>query len=187
MANVGGLLNLCGSEGDKGNVISSQFNLILDVGRADEFDPWHKLDFSDTLFSQKVANLNHISSESNIDGEMGIDESHLVEESASDTDNHVINVRADSSDAGKLLARSEPKVDLNTFHGGAFPFFFSSFLSFNNSAVHVNVLKVALESTARSSHLDNTGVALNLNCRTRKNGQEQCQKGRLIHLVCEKS
>lgn len=89
---------------------------------------------------------------------MRIDESHLVAETASDAGNHIVNVRTDGSDASELLTVGKPKVDLNSL--GLFASLFVFVL--DDTAIHANVLKVALKSTARSSDLDDTSVALDI-------------------------
>jgi len=169
VANVGSLLNLCSSERDECNVVSREFNLILGFGRPDEFNSWHEHDLSDTLFSQKITNLDRLSRKRDINREMGIDESHLVEKTASDTRNHVVNVRTDGSDAGKLLTCSEPKVDLDLL--GLLALFV---FDLNDSAVHGNVLEIPLKSTARSSDLDFTSIAINVNCNNENERREWC-------------
>jgi len=49
--------------------------------------------------------------EVDVDGEMGVDVAHLVLEALCDTDDHVVDERADSSQAGDLFAHT--MVELN--------------------------------------------------------------------------
>mmetsp|Transcript_27276 Transcript_27276/g.32258 ORF Transcript_27276/g.32258 Transcript_27276/m.32258 type:complete len:102 (+) Transcript_27276:296-601(+) len=69
-----------------------------------------------------------------INWEMRVHKSHLVEESLSDTNDHVLNVRANGTHAGKLFAVGEPEVDadlVSDFH-----------------EVHVDVFEGAVECSA---------------------------------------
>jgi hypothetical protein len=52
-----------------------------------------------------------------VDGEMGINGSHLVEETLCDADDHVFDQRLDGSKAGVVLALAVPhyKLDLAAF------------------------------------------------------------------------
>ena len=77
---------------------------------------------------------------------MRVDESHLVEEAAGDTDDHVVDVRADGTDAGELGTLGEPKVNAD--------------LLADLLQVHVDVLEVAGELTA--GHLDGDATGLDL-------------------------
>lgn len=170
-ANVGSLLDLCTRERHHGNVIANETNFILDIGTSNVFDSRQKLDLADTLFSQKVSNLDCISRQCNIDWEMRIDKAHLVDEPLSDTGNHVINVRADGSDASKLFASSKPEINLNSISLVSFFVFV-----FNNSAVHGNVLEVAFKSAAGSSHFDFTSIALDFDCESRRRDDSESDK-----------
>jgi hypothetical protein len=70
-------------------------------------------------------------------------------------------VRTYGSDASELLTAGKPKVDLNSI--GLFTSLFVLLL--DNTAIHANVVKVAGKSTAGSSDLDHTSVALNIDCK----------------------
>jgi hypothetical protein len=75
---------------------------------------------------------------------MRVNEAHLVEEAAGDTDEHVVDVRADGADAGKLLAPGEPNVDADLL---AVPYL---------GKVHVDVLETSGEGAARSGDGNDT-------------------------------
>lgn len=48
-----------------------------------------------------------------VDGEMGVDVTHLVLEALGDTNDHVVDERADSSEAGDLFAYAMVELDLD--------------------------------------------------------------------------
>lgn len=173
MADTGCLLNLSSSQRNIGNIGSRKLDLILNIGGTDVFDSWKKLDLTDTTFTQKVSDLNILARKTDVDGEMGINESHLVKESTGDTDDHVLDVRADSTDTGELLTVSKPQVNLDELFLGVILGFSFNLGSGDNTAVHANVLEVTLEATKLSSDLDLTGLDLNLDC-TQK--EAFCQK-----------
>ena len=152
VADVSGLLDLGTSKGNKGDVISTELNLILCVSRPNVLDTLKKLDLTDPLFSEEVANFNSVTGEGNIDGEMRVDETHLVQEPLGDTHHHVINVGAHRAHTSELLTVGEPQVNTNV-------------LLSNLSEVHVNVLEVTGQCAAGSSDLNKSGVDLNLNCK----------------------
>ncbi|KAF0744960.1 hypothetical protein Ae201684_000546 [Aphanomyces euteiches] len=97
--------------GDLGQVDAAQFNLILDIGRADVGHTFRQSDAADTLFTQKVADFNGVLFKGHVDGKVGIHETHLVQETHTDTRDHVFDVRAHRADASQLLAVAEPQVD----------------------------------------------------------------------------
>lgn len=146
LADVGGTLDLGGGEGDHGNVVATELDLILDVSRSDILDALGDYDLADALLSKEVADLDGVAGEGDVDGEMRVDEAHLVEEAAGDADDHVVDVRADGADAGELGTLGEPKVDAD--------------LLADLLEVHVDVLEVASEFTAGS--LDGDAPSLDL-------------------------
>jgi len=80
---------------------------------------------------------------------MRVYETHLVGESPRYTDEHVVNVGDDGTDTGKLLAVGEPEV-------------YTNILFSNDFEVHVHVLEITCEGSARASNsyftsLDLTG------------------------------
>jgi hypothetical protein len=154
------LLNLGSHERDGSNIISGKFDLILHVGGTDVGDTLHEGHLAHVLVSQKVAHFDDVSGQGHVDGKVRINETHLVQESLGDTDEHVVNVGAHRSDAGKLLAGGEPEVDPDALLG------FTSRLVRDSDLleVHGNVLEFALEDSAGARDSDATGLDLNLDC-----------------------
>lgn len=143
-----------GSEGNSYNIISRQFNLVLNIFRSDICDSLRKGNLSYTTFSQEVTDFNISSRFGNVDGEMRVNESHLVKESSGDTDNHVLNVRANGSDTGQLLTVGEPQVNLNVS-------LFDLILGLCDLAhFHRNVLEFTGERSELTGDGNNTGVNL---------------------------
>lgn len=159
MTDTGCLLNLGSRQRHVGDIITRKLNLVLGSSTALVTDSVQKLDATDTLLSKEITNLHILTSQGNVDGEMGVHESHLVEESLRDTDEHVLNVRANGTDASELLTGGEPKIDadalgLNTFLiGGS-----------EDTQVHVNVLEVTGKFTTWSLDVDNAGLDGDFNC-----------------------
>jgi hypothetical protein len=89
---------------------------------------------------------------------MRVDESHLVEESSGDTNDHVFNVRAYGTDAGELLSGGKPTIDLDEF------LFDLAFRLGDDFALHRDVLEFACESTELSGNRNNTGFHFDRNC-----------------------
>lgn len=92
ITDVRGLLNLGSTKRNQSNIVSNQGNFILDRLRSFVGHTRGKRNLTNTLFSQKVTDLNVLSSKRNVDGEMGVYETHLVAESSGDTDHHVVDV-----------------------------------------------------------------------------------------------
>ena len=82
---------------------------------------------------------------------MAVHEAHLVHESFGHAHEHVINVRANRSDAGQLLAVREPQVNANALGADA-------------AKVHVDVLEVAGEDTTGTLDGDNARLDVDLDC-----------------------
>ena len=148
LADVGSTLDLSGGEGDESNVVTTELDLILDVGGTDVLDTLGDDDLTDALLSEEVTDLDGVAVKGDVDGEMRVDESHLVEEAAGDTDDHVVDVRADGTDAGELGTLGEPKVNAD--------------LLADLLQVHVDVLEVAGEFTAGSLDGDATSLDLDI-------------------------
>eukprot|EP00518_Triparma_eleuthera_P017681 CAMPEP_0197551518 /NCGR_PEP_ID=MMETSP1320-20131121/4851_1 /TAXON_ID=91990 /ORGANISM="Bolidomonas sp., Strain RCC2347" /LENGTH=200 /DNA_ID=CAMNT_0043112023 /DNA_START=37 /DNA_END=639 /DNA_ORIENTATION=- len=153
LPDVGGLLDLGGGEGDEGEVVAGELDLVLDGGGADVLDTLAKLDLADPLLSQKVADLDGAAGDGDVDGEVGVDEAHLVHEAAGDADEHVVNVGHDGPHAGELLPRGEPDVEAD---GDL------AVLTHELLQVHVNVLETLEEGAPGALHGDLTGLDLNL-------------------------
>jgi hypothetical protein len=151
IADVGALLDLRGSETHVGDIIPAQLDLILHVRRSDVTDALQQFHLAHTLLPAEVTNFDDVSGERHVDGEVAVHEAHLVNEAFGHAHEHVIDVRADCSDAGQLLAVREPQVDANA-------------LSADAAEVHVDVLEVAGEDAAGTLDGDNAGLDVDLDC-----------------------
>jgi len=139
------------SERNQGNIVSNQLNFILDIGRADVLNTVGESNLADTLFSQKVTNLDILSTKSDVDGEMRVHESHLVAVSLYDSNEQVFNVRADGTGTSELLTGGKPQVhadDAASFHN-----------------VTGNVLEITEKFTTRSGDLDRARLDLDFDCK----------------------
>lgn len=123
-------------------------DLILDIGTTEVLDALGDDDLTDTLLSEEVTDLDGVAVEGNVDGEMRVDKAHLVDETAGDADDHVVDVRADGADAGELGTLGEPKVNAD--------------LVADLLQVHVDVLEVAGELTAGPLDGDATSLHLDI-------------------------
>ena len=143
ITDVGRLLNLSSSKRNKSNVISTEENLIL-LFRPSVLHSLQKRNLTNPLLSKEVTNLHIISVKGNIDGEMRVHETHVVDESLSHSDDHVVNVGADGTDASELFTGGEPQVDADGFVA-------------DFAEVHVDVLEVTGEGATGSGDLDDAG------------------------------
>lgn len=162
MTDIGRLLDSGSGKTDGSNVDSLELNLILDSGGSGKLDTRHELDLADTLFSQKVTNLHSGLGKIDINGEMGVNKTHLVKESLSDSSKEIVNVTADRSDAGQLLSGSKPQVNLDKLLGNCgFTVCFdglSEGSAIDKANVHGDVLEVSLEFSERSLDVNLTGM-----------------------------
>jgi len=140
-----GLLDTCAGEGYGSNVVSAQLNLILNIGRTNVLNSFEKRNLTYTLLSQEVTNLNITGVGGNVDGEMRVNETHLVDESLGYSDEQVLNVRADSTNGSKLLTLCEPNI--KTDH-----------VLSNALKVHVYMLEVTGKGSTGSSDGYETGL-----------------------------
>ncbi len=154
ITNVGALLDLRGRKTHKRDVVTAQLDLVLHVGRSDVSDALQKLHLTHTLLPAEVADFDDVACERNIDGEVAVHEAHLVDEALGDAHEHVIDVRADGSNACQLLAVGEPQVDANA-------------LGTNTTEVHVDVLEIADESASFTRDGDDASLDVNLDCANR--------------------
>lgn len=65
---------------------------------------------TNNLLAEEVANLDRVGLvvDDDVDGEMGVDQSHLVCETVLDTLDHVLELRSDGAQAGDVLAATVP-------------------------------------------------------------------------------
>jgi len=146
------LLNVGSSLGDAVDVVSGENNLVLDLlcsGNGHTLEHW---DPANNKLAEIVSDLHVLSLlviKSDLDGEMGIDESHLVLKAPGNTSDEVLDVADHSADTGDLLAGTKPDTHSDRLGG-----------SLN---LKVQVAEVALEGPAGSSHSHNTRLDLDRN------------------------
>lgn len=110
------LLDVCGGLGDGLEGVAGQDQLILlSLGDLDVNTGLHD-DSTDELLADEVPDLNLVDTvrvlvQVDVDGEMGVDVSHLVLEAFRDTDDQVVDEGADCSEGGDGLA--DTMVDVN--------------------------------------------------------------------------
>jgi len=96
--------------GDVLDVIALENKLILlCLGLGDDNTIKH-IDMPDELLAQKVPNLNFLPAilDNAVDGEMGINRTHLVAEALGDTSNHILDQTLDRPQARDMLASALP-------------------------------------------------------------------------------
>jgi hypothetical protein len=151
ITNVGALLDLRSRETHERDVVTTQLDLVLHVRRSDVSDALQKLHLTHTLLPAEVADFDDVACKRHVDGEVAVHKAHLIDEALGDAHEHVIDVRADRSDACQLLAVGEPQVDANAF--GAYA-----------AEVHVDVLEIADESAAFARDGDDASLNVDLDC-----------------------
>ena len=117
-------------------------------GRGQRVGPRERAEAREWRLTEEVSDRDRLSTltDDAVDGEMGVDGSHLVEESLGDTDDHVLDERSDGSEAGNVLSASVP--DTQGDRVGLL----------DELDVHVDVPDVLVENTSRPGHLDDSGL-----------------------------
>ena len=111
------LLDIGGALGDVLEVVAGEDELVLLGGRGLDLDTGLHDDAADELLADEVSDLNleqvglGVLGDVDVDGEMGVDVSHLVLEALCHTDDQVVDDGADSSEGGDVLA--DTMVDLD--------------------------------------------------------------------------
>lgn len=84
--------------------------LVLLGGGVDARDALTHDHPSDDLLSEEVSDLHDgvLLAGDHVDGKMSVNSSHLVQVALGHADDHVVNVGADGTDGGELLANAEP-------------------------------------------------------------------------------
>lgn len=87
-----------------------QNQLVLLGGGVDARDAIAHDHPSDDLLSEEVSDLDDgvLLAGDHVDGKVSVDGSHLVQVALGHADDHVVDVRADGTDGGELLANAEP-------------------------------------------------------------------------------
>jgi hypothetical protein len=144
-------LDISSRLGDILEGVTGQGKLILLVLGGKDSDTFTHLDVESDLLTQEVTDLNSISGivNDNVDGEMSVNVTQLVLETLGDTDNHVVDQRADSTDTGNVL--TETVVDNETDLGT------------NNGDFNVQVTEVLGEDTTGTFDGNLTGLDSDLN------------------------
>jgi len=101
-------------------VDTSDDDLVLNVSGTGDGAALEHGHLADLALSQEVTDLDSVSSlgllvligDSQVDGEVVVDETHLVGVSLGDSDDHVLDVGHNSAHAGQLLLSSPPNLDL---------------------------------------------------------------------------
>ena len=91
--------------------ISSRHNELILDGRLVKGDADREFYGAVFLLTQKVSNDDLVLFLRNRDGEVGINEAHLVLEALGDTDAHVLDVRDDCSDLGRREGKKKEKKE----------------------------------------------------------------------------
>jgi hypothetical protein len=143
------LLDISSGLGDGLKIVTSDGKLILLVLGSLTGDTLTHLDVEDNLLTQEVTDLNSITFlvDDDVDGEMSVDITHLVLVTLGDTNNHVVNKRADGTNTGDVLtvAVVDHEADLGTF----------------NLQLNVQVTEVLGERTTGTLNRDLTGLDVN--------------------------
>ena len=95
------------------DIVSLKNDFILLSLRLGHSHSFEHVDMTHSLLSKEVTHLHLLSLlvDSNIDGEVGIHETHLVAVSVSHTSDHVADVSADRAYDSNVLVESEPEVN----------------------------------------------------------------------------
>lgn len=157
---------------DKVDVVSGDDDLILLSLRFLNGNTLKHLDVSDTLLSQEVtirekerrSQLHQVErnkrcnvpdldgllvvGDDDVDGEMGVDETHLVGETESNTLDHVLDLGSDGAKASNVLASSMPDDKLDLVDGGK-----SLLRGSDDTHRHVDMLSVLLMGKSRKRRI----------------------------------
>lgn len=145
-----GLLDVSTSLRDVLNGVTNNGDLVLlvggDLGGAALVDG----DLSDLLLSQEVSDLDNgtVLDEVDVDGEMGVDVSHLVLETSGDTDDHVVDEGLDGSQSSDVLSVTIEDGDLDL-------------LIRDLGEGNVDVREVLLKGTSGAGDGDSSGLDVN--------------------------
>jgi len=143
-------LDTCSGEGNGLNLTSGDLDLVLHVLGEEEGDTFVCVDGTDDLLAEVVSDVNGTVlavvaiAEGQVNWEMGVDGSHLVQKANGDTKHHVLDVGADGSHRGEFLTVGEPSIN-------------TQLLWANHSHLELEVTEsslkfCALAIMARSSH-----------------------------------
>lgn len=117
VANTADLLDVGGTLGDTLQGVTGELELILNVGRGEDLNTGLGSDAADVLLTEEVTDLNlsavglGVLLDVDVDGEMGVDVTHLVQEAAGDTDDQVVDDGADGTEGSDTLAGTVVQLD----------------------------------------------------------------------------
>ena len=103
-------MDISANLGDDINIVTRENDLILRVLGALELDTLGDGDGTNDLLTDEVADLESLTLLSNGDGEVIVDELHLVEEALGDTNEHVADVSDDGADSSEVSTVAEPHL-----------------------------------------------------------------------------
>lgn len=114
-----GLLDVSTGLRDVLDGVTDDADLILLVGRDLSAAALVDGDFSDSLLTEEVSDLNDgtVLNEVDVDGEMGVDVSHLVLVTSGDTGDHVVDEGLDGSQSSDVLSVTIEDGDLDLVIG----------------------------------------------------------------------
>lgn len=117
VADSADLLNVGGTLGDVLERVSRQLELVLDVGGGDDLNTRLGGDTAHNLLAKEVSDLDFLETglrvflDVDVDGKVSIDVAHLVQETAGNTNDQVVDEGADSTEGSNALASA--MVELN--------------------------------------------------------------------------
>ena len=113
------MLDISGTLGHVLDRVPRQLQLILLVLAGLDLDTRPHDNLAHDLLADEVSDLNLVEAglgvlaDVDVDGEMGVDVAHLVLEALGDTDDHVVDQRADCAEGRDILARAVVQLDVD--------------------------------------------------------------------------
>jgi hypothetical protein len=161
VANTADLLDVGGTLGDTLQGVTGELELILNVGGGEDLNTGLGSDAADVLLTEEVTDLNlsavglGVLLDVDVDGEMGVDVTHLVQEAAGNTDDQVVDESADGTEGSDTLAGTVVQLDGDDLLLGA-------------AEGDGDVGEVLHELAAGALDSDNTRTNVNLDCREKQ-------------------
>ena len=155
------LLDIGGALGHILQGVTGELELVLDVGGGDDVDAGAGRNAANELLTQEVADLDvgaaglSVLLEVDVDGEMGVDVAHLVQEATGNTDDQVVDDGADGAEGSNTLASTVVQLDRDDVLLGA-----------TEGNGDVGQVLDELATGALDGHNPRTNV--NLHCRAKK-------------------
>jgi hypothetical protein len=117
VADSADLLNVGGALGDVLQGVSGQLKLILDVGRGDDLNTRLGGNTAHDLLAKEVSDLDFVQIglrvllNVDVDGKVSVDVAHLVQETAGNTNDQVVDEGTDSTEGSNALANAMVELD----------------------------------------------------------------------------